>query len=349
MKEANILEARIHFFISVSSDLSEFLKRFQSDHPLAPFLFDALNEVLKNLLERFYETKNLVTSKELLHADLDDSSRWKRVEDIDIGIGARQALRKGKTSQMKVLHFRKECREILILVVKKMKERSPLAFPLTRYISGFSPVCMKTPDRSVKRVTKAVEVLTVSGHVDAIEGDQAIRQWKFFLQDTHVLGKIGAFVPFFDRLDTFFFSSMKGRHHFCGIFEVVKKVIMLSHGNAAVERGFSLNKALLQPNILEDSLVGARHAYDGIKGSGGPLNVEITRPLLASCRNAGRRRNLALLERKSLEEKEQKEAVERKEDEYRLRELQTKKAAINLQRESLEQEIQDLKRRRVMF
>ena len=106
---------------------------------------------------------------------------------------------------------------------------------------------------------------------------------------------------------------------------------------------------ILQPNILEDSLVGARHAYDGIKGSGGPLNVEITRPLLASCRNAGRRRNLALLERKSLEEKEQKEAVERKEDEYRLRELKTKKAAINLQRESLEQEIQDLKRRRVMF
>ena len=58
---------------------------------------------------------------------------------------------------------------------------------------------------------------------------------------------------------------------------------------------------------------------------------------------------MALLERKSLEEKEQKEAVERKEDEYRLRELQTKKAAINLQQESLEQEIQDLKRRRVMF
>ena len=42
VKNSNILEARIHFFISVSSDLSDFLKRFQSGHPLSPFLYTTL-------------------------------------------------------------------------------------------------------------------------------------------------------------------------------------------------------------------------------------------------------------------------------------------------------------------
>ena len=121
------------------------------------------------------KVENSCSGKDLLNVDLEDSSKWKRTEDIDVGIGARQALLKGKVKQIDALHFRNECRAILVLIVKKLRERSPLAFPLTRYVSGFSPIVMKNPTVSVKRVTKFIEALVETWHLDAIDGERSLR------------------------------------------------------------------------------------------------------------------------------------------------------------------------------
>ena len=44
--------------------------------------------------------------------------------------------------------------------------------------------------------------------------------------------------------------------------EVVKLVLMLSHGNATVESGFCVNGDLLVENMNEDSIVAQRVVYD---------------------------------------------------------------------------------------
>ena len=43
-------------------------------------------------------------------------------------------------------------------------------------------------------------------------------------------------------------------------------VLSLFHGNAYVERGFSINKEVLQNNMIEKSVVARRQVYDGVSG-----------------------------------------------------------------------------------
>ena len=57
--------------------------------------------------------------------------------------------------------------------------------------------------------------------------------------------------------------------------EVLKHILILSHGNASVESGFSINKEVLVENMHEDSVVGLRTIYDAVLNAGGVLNIHI--------------------------------------------------------------------------
>ncbi|KAK2174904.1 hypothetical protein NP493_768g01027 [Ridgeia piscesae] len=63
------------------------------------------------------------------------------------------------------------------------------------------------------------------------------------------------FSPDTDRLDTFFYKNMEGPLHFSKLWPFIKKLLILSHGQATVERGFSINTQLLVENLKADSFV----------------------------------------------------------------------------------------------
>jgi len=67
----------------------------------------------------------------------------------------------------------------------------------------------------------------------------------------------------------------------------VKMVLILSHVNAFVEQGFSVNKEILVENLSEISLVAQRRTYDGLMYHGGDIRTfEITKSLIHSFQNA---------------------------------------------------------------
>ena len=77
---------------------------------------------------------------------------------------------------------------------------------------------------------------------------------------------------------------------------------MLSHGQSAVERGFSINKELLVENLQEKSLVSQRMVYDHI--STNKINIheyELPSDLLKSYKLSNRRYNADLEETKKQE------------------------------------------------
>ena len=49
------------------------------------------------------------------------------------------------------------------------------------------------------------------------------------------------------------------------VWEVFKIIFMLLHGQAAVERGFSVNSKLLVENLLEKTLVVSRFVCSSVK------------------------------------------------------------------------------------
>ena len=73
------------------------------------------------------------------------------------------------------------------------------------------------------------------------------------------------------------------------LFSVVKLILILSHGQATVERGFSVNKEVEVENLKEHTLVAERIVCDHVNSVGGVLKVELSKPLLLSVKMSRQR------------------------------------------------------------
>ena len=71
------------------------------------------------------------------------------------------------------------------------------------------------------------------------------------------------------RLDDFYSSFLYKNPKYYELWEVVKLTLIVSHSNASVESGFSVNKCILTENEKEDSIVAQSIVYDALKYYGG--------------------------------------------------------------------------------
>ena len=62
--------------------------------------------------------------------------------------------------------------------------------------------------------------------------------------------------------------------------------MILSHGNASVESGFSINGDMLVENQHEESLIAQRIVYDSVKAIGGVHKVELDKKMRQYARGA---------------------------------------------------------------
>ena len=76
---------------------------------------------------------------------------------------------------------------------------------------------------------------------------------------------------------------------------VVEKLLLLSHGQATVERGFSVNREVETVNMHEETMVAQHLICDHIYSVGGVLNVALSKELHASA-SASRQRYALHLE-----------------------------------------------------
>ena len=91
------------------------------------------------------------------------------------------------------------------------------------------------------------------------------------------------------------------------MWALVKCVLVLSHGNADPERGFSINKHLIDIhgcNIGEETIEAIRLVKDHIIKSGGLEYVSITKKMLNMCGNASSKYKEYLQVKEQLAQKE---------------------------------------------
>ena len=96
-----------------------------------------------------------------------------------------------------------------------------------------------------------------------------------------------------DRLDTFFHEHVSPQKY-DQLFSVIKMLLVMSHGQAVVERGFSINKEVETVNLSEKNLVAQRVICDYVSYFGGVINVPLTKELIASVASARSRYELYL-------------------------------------------------------
>ena len=100
-------------------------------------------------------------------------------------------------------------------------------------------------------------------------------------QDDTTTSVLNSFDILRDRLDEFLYERM-AKKGYDKIWKVAKYFLILSHGQASVERGFSINKNMEVENLKERSYISLRIIKDYIVYYGGVPQVPITKDLLAS-------------------------------------------------------------------
>ena len=106
-------------------------------------------------------------------------------------------------------------------------------------------------------------------------------------------------------------------------WSVIEMALLLSHGQASVERGFSVNKELVVENRQEESLIARRIIKDHIMHVNCVTDVEITRDMVLAARSARAKYSQCLTQQKEQEEWQKKEQKRKAENEA-VHELQHK-------------------------
>lgn len=104
--------------------LEPFLTLFQVERPLAPFLYQELFDIMRNLLSTFVNDSiisAITNGSRLCTIDIDNVENLKPSEKIEIGFGA-----KAKTKKMflsDTLSFRSNTKKMLVATFKKLEEQ----------------------------------------------------------------------------------------------------------------------------------------------------------------------------------------------------------------------------------
>lgn len=108
------------------------------------------------------------------------------------------------------------------------------------------------------------------------------------------------------RLDDFCSSKLNGDKKRKSLFDFIKTVFLLSHGQENVERVFSVNSDALKTNISTKVFIARRTLYAGSRASNCGLHeIPISKRMLQNCRAARSRYNLYLEQ-----EKQRRQAAE---------------------------------------
>ena len=222
------------------------------------------------------------------------------------------------------------------------------------YASYFNPLLIWTqPEESKKRFTGVCETFLDANRIETCAADRAKQSWNdlFTSADFRARAKEHSNLPNSSpdkRLDIFYRNVLADKAECTDLLDVCQMVLVLSHGNAEAERGFSVNKHILQDNMKERSMVAQRVVHQAIFKAGKFTNINIDKQMLGDVRQASLRRKQYLESQKQLKTEEERLAEAKKRKASALKELQAKKKRLEEEtveaKRSIDEEIAQLRR-----
>nr|CAD7425440.1 unnamed protein product [Timema monikensis] len=350
-------QCKLAFCKTIADECQPFLQRFQTSKPMTPYLFEAVEKLLRYLMNRCVKPDLMkCTGPKLLSIDTKKSENLILSKNIDIGFATKRLL--GETAitvtERQKLEFIHECRSMLTTMIAKLQEKSPLKQKAVRGLSSLDPcVIQHSPQLAQKRFSFLLEELNHANIINDVLAENAKKEYLHFcnLKKSELQEIFRPCDQFSDEvgLDTIYGSFLIGEANYKHLWEVIKICLVLSHGNATVEGGFSVNKSLLVENMHEKTVIAQRHIHDEIQEAGGIKNIHISKKMLDYVRGA-RKRYHEYLEMKKQEksEKDKKKAEKRKLD-IQVKDLEGERKKLMMateeKREAIDVELQELKKK----
>ena len=195
---------------------------------------------------------------------------------------------------------------MLASTVAKIQKRSPLKYSLAGKLVCLDPSKMvSTPEEAVM-FQAVLQKLIHSGWKTSSQGDSILSQFRRFVSDArkHHQEQFSLYNHNYIRLDSFICNTLSKDEEFKELWSTLQILLTLSHSQAAVERGFSVNKEVLAPNMQEMNLKAIRLVHSSVAS----LKIKtsdfiVTDKLLKSCSHASNKYKMYLMEKKAEKEK----------------------------------------------
>ena len=128
--------------------LNEFLTVYQTDSPMIPFLYSDLTTLITELMRKIVKD-DLIVGKSVAsisEIDVEDQKSLKSPAVIDLGYAVSEEIRKNRENLSKeiLLKFRKMALKFLTAMIKKLRERCPLRYPMVKGATCLDPKMLTT-------------------------------------------------------------------------------------------------------------------------------------------------------------------------------------------------------------
>lgn len=291
-----LLRAKLAFFQNIAEILEKYLRSYQSDAPMMPFMYGDVLKLLRELCKivvREEKVNDTTSAGDLCKVDLKETgSHLKPAEKIKLGyaVTAEISSVRSQLTTANLVLFRKQCRAFVVVVLEKLIAKCPLKYPMVKGASCLDPSIMTRESLRKSRVKCALNEFISCKWLSGRQADLIEKEYLEFCQKSSIIKKCKEYKRT-ERLDSLLFSLLIENEASEDFLTFATRILSLSHGQASVERGFNINKELLVVNQKERSLIAQRVVYDAVQTSVGPnwKQFEITRQLIDSVRSSRRR------------------------------------------------------------
>ncbi|KAG2459420.1 MYLK protein, partial [Polypterus senegalus] len=242
-----------------------FFETFQTDAPMMPFLAKDLQALLKSLISCFMKREvldNIKTPVQMLKIDVLDKTLHLPLKEVDLGFATKQALEKASEKLLEKplpgQQFRRECVAFLSTTAKKLLDKCPLNYAAVRHMACLDPVTMISNERrAISMFEKLLQLLLNAKWNTAEDCDKILSEYKMFLTEMvqHHKEEFQGYRSSSCWLDTFMGRFAGDKAEYAILWKSMKDLFTLSHGQAAVERGYCVNKDMLVTNLKGRTLM----------------------------------------------------------------------------------------------
>lgn len=218
---------------------------------------------------------------------------------------------------------------MLKTICLKLLEKSPLKYKLCKAISFCDPTFLARSSSScLKRLELALKLFLENNWLSGKECDMIEKQFKSLIEKEDFNELLKEYKRENQRIDHFWRDVLIDNSASNELQIFMKKILILSHGNAFVERGFSINKEIEIENQINRSIVAQRRVYNAVQAAGGLDRVEINKKMIIMTRNSYQEYSKALKEQKRLNRDKENEKFEKEKLLNEVKELKIKKMQI---------------------
>ncbi|CAF4117335.1 unnamed protein product [Rotaria magnacalcarata] len=323
-----VIKIRLQFVLFLCENIFDrFLTLFQQEAPLIHVLHSELSSLYRLVLLQFLKTDYAGDKVGGCLLDLDFKLNEKQLNNKHIRIGEETRKLLNHLTQQEREKVFEDVKKIYHTTAEYLKKNLPLKN------SFLSDVQILHPSyRSVEYSDKIVRIArAVPGLLSEREIDYSRDEWLIYSLDNNIDEKwyikkkkkdcSGTELIIYHRIDYYWnkvlnIKTANGFAKYPTLSKLIKNILIIPHGNADVERGFSINENLVPENRSKLSCLsinGLRSTYDGVKfiGNGSSHKVPINREIIKSIKMSYSLYKKDIQSKKKVSENSEKENIER--------------------------------------